>query len=193
MIAAPVAVLPHELGHFLTYWALGLPGATLHYSSASWSDSSTFHRFVLSGDISAAAELAPLWKGAAGLGMGLAATYAVVIAACLLCAKWRAHPAIVAIEFLSNVRIVAPVSVILLAAFGASVSSGCDEWLLSLLTGIPLGVLTSLGIISLVASWMWLARYLPLGRRWTAVMSMCAGMVMGLAVYQSLLGPLLLP
>ncbi len=147
VVAAPVAVLSHALGHFLTYWALGLPGATLHYSSASWSDSSTFHRFVLNGDIAAAAELVPLWKGAAGLGMGLAATYVVVIAACLLCAKWRAHPAIVAIGYLSNVRIVAPVSVILLAAFGASVSSGCDECLLSLLTGIPLSVLTSLGII----------------------------------------------
>ena len=60
MIAAPVAVLSHELGHFLTYWALDLAGATLHYSSASWSDSSTFHRFVLNGDIAAAAELAPL-------------------------------------------------------------------------------------------------------------------------------------
>ncbi len=73
VIAAPVAVLSHELGHFLTYWALGLPGATLHYSSASCSDSSTFHRFVLSGDIAAEAELAPLWKGAAGLGMGATA------------------------------------------------------------------------------------------------------------------------
>ncbi len=193
VVAAPVAVLSHELGHFLTFWALGLPGATLHYSSASWRDSDAFYRFVLSGDIAAAAELAPPWQAAAGLGMGLAATYAVVLAACLLCVKWRAHPAIVAIGYLSNIRIVAPVSIILLAAFGASVSSGCDECLLSLMTGVPLGVLTLLGIISLVASWWWLARYFPRGRRWTAVLSMCAGMLLGLVVYQSLLGPLLLP
>ncbi len=191
--AAPVAVLSHEMGHFLVFWALGLPEAKLHYSSAGWSESGAFIQFVMNGEFSAAAELAPLWGVAAGFGMGLVATYSVVIACCCLCAKWRAHPLLVALGYLSNLRIVAPVSVFLLDAFGASVRSGCDECVLSMLTSVPLGVLTLPGVIALIWSSMWLARYFPRDQRWTAIMSMVAGMGMGVAVYQVALGPLLLP
>ena len=64
-----------------------------------------------------------------------------------------------------------------------------------MLTGpsVPLGVMTLPGVIALVGSWVWLARYFPRDRRWTAVMSMVAGIAMGVAVYQGFLGPLLLP
>ena len=66
--------------------------------------------------------------------MGLVATYSVVIACCCLCAKWRAHPLLVAVGYLSNLRIVGPMSIVLLEAFGASVRSGCDECVVSMLT-----------------------------------------------------------
>ena len=100
----------------------------------------------------AAVALAPLWGVAAGFGMGLVATYSVVIACCCLCAQWRAHSLLVAVGYLSNLRIVGPMSIVLIEAFGASVRSGCDECVVSMLTSVPLGVLTLPGVIALVGS-----------------------------------------
>lgn len=191
--AAPLAVLPHELGHFLVYWALGLPEVALHFSSAGWSGSGAFIQLVVNGDIAAAAELAPLRGVAVGFGMGPIATYGVVIACCWLCATWRAHPLLVAVGLLANLRIVGPASVVLLLAVGARVRAGCDECLLASLTGVPLAVLVVPGFVSLVGSVWWLKRYFPRDRRWTAVMSMVAGMAVGIAAYQGVVGPLLLP
>ena len=91
-LSVPPAALLHELGHFLVFWSLGLPGAALHYGSAGFNRSGVFFNAVMKGDLAAAAEVAPVWGVATALAMGLVATYAVVFACCTLCAKWKATP-----------------------------------------------------------------------------------------------------
>lgn len=192
-VATPLTVLPHELGHYLTDVALGLQDVTLHYASVSWSGSGAFWDAVRQGDFGAADEIAPVVAMAVSAGMGPVATYLVVLACCVLCAKWRPHPLLVAIGYLSNIRAIGPGSVFLLELLGFGVSSGCDECRVSMLTGIPLGILVLPAVVSLVGAWIWLFRYFPRRHRRIAVASLVLGLPMGLAVYAFALGPLLLP
>ena len=192
-VSVPPAALLHELGHFLVFWALGLPGAALHYGSAGFSGSGGFFNAVMKGDLVAAAEFAPVWGVATALSMGLIATYAVVLACCALCAKWKAHPLLVAMGYLSNLRIFAALIAVALTLGGARVNAVCDECWLERITGIPLAVLALPGVISLVGAAIWLWRYFPRDHRWAAVGAMSLGIAMGLAFYASFLGPLLLP
>ena len=127
VVSAPPTVLLHELGHFLVFWGLGFPGAVLRYGSASFSGSDDFGRAVLEGDFAAAAEAAPVWGVTTMFAMGLVATYVVVLACCFLCAKWKAHPVLVAMGYLSNFRITAALGVLVFPIFGARIEAGCDE------------------------------------------------------------------
>lgn len=111
-VSAPPTILLHELGHFLVYRGMGFPGAALHYGSAGYRGSGAFFRAVMEGDLAAAAESASVWGVATALAMGLVATYVVVFACCYLCAKWKPHPLLVAMGYLSNVRIVAALLVL---------------------------------------------------------------------------------
>ena len=192
-LSVPPTVLLHELGHFSVFRALGLPGAALHYGSAGFSRSGDFFRAVLEGDFGGAAEIAPVWGVATALGMGLVATYLVVFACCYLSAKWKPHPLLVAVGYLSNVRIGAALPSVVLPLLGVANQGRCDECWLSALTGIPVAVWAFPGLVSLVGAGIWLWRYFPRDKRWLAVGSMCLGMAMGLAVYAGFVGPLLLP
>ena len=192
-LSVPPAALLHELGHFLVFWSLGLPGAALHYGSAGFNRSGVFFNAVMKGDLAAAAEVAPVWGVATALAMGLVATYAVVLACCTLCAKWKAHPLLVAVGYLSNLRIFAALIAVALTLGGARVNAVCDECWLERITGIPLAVLALPGVISLVGAAIWLWRYFPRDHRRVAVGAMSLGIAMGLAFYASFLGPLLLP
>ncbi len=147
----------------------------------------------MKGDLAAAAEVAPVWGVATALAMGLVATYAVVLACCTLCAKWKAHPLLVAMGYLSNLRIFAALIAVVLTLGGARVNAVCDECWLERITGIPLAVLALPGVISLVGAAIWLWRYFPRDHRRVAVGAMCLGIAMGLAFYAGFLGPLVLP
>ena len=193
VVSAPPTVLLHELGHFLVFWFLGLPGAALHYGSAGYTGSGRFFGGIREGDFAAAAEVAPVWGVAMALAMGLAATYVVVFACCYLCAKWKPHPLLVAMGYLSNSRIFAALLPLVLPLFGARVYAGCDECWLERLTGIPLVVLALPGIVSLVVAAWWLWRYFPRENRWVAVTAVVFGMGMGVAFWANFLGPLVLP
>ena len=177
VISAPPTVLVHELGHFLVYWGLGFPGAVLRYGSASAGDG---------------ASVAPVWQATA-LAMGLAATYVVVFACCTLCAKWKAHPVLVAMGYLSNVRITAALGVLVLPIFGVRIEAGCDECKLEGITGIPLAVWALPGVVSLVVASIFLWKYFPRRNRWVAVTALVLGMGMGVVLWAGFLGPLLLP
>ena len=134
-----------------------------------------------------------MWGVATALAMGLVATYAVVFACCTLCAKWKPHPLLVAMGYLSNLRIFAALIAVVLTLGGARVNAVCDECWLERITGIPLAVLALPGVISLVGAAIWLWRYFPRDHRRVAVGAMCLGIAMGLAFYAGFLGPLVLP
>ena len=59
LIAAPFAVLPHELGHYVVLLVLGVPGLALHYSTVTW-DLEEFWGAVQRADFGAAEAVAPI-------------------------------------------------------------------------------------------------------------------------------------
>ena len=193
VVSAPPTVLLHEFGHFLVFWGLGFPGAVLRYGSADYAASGNFGRAVLEGDLSAAAAAAPVWGVTTGLAMGLVATYVIVLACCFLCAKWKAHPVLVAMGYLSNFRITAALGVLVLPIFGVRIEAGCDECWLERITGIPLAVWALPGVVSLVGAGIFLWKYFPRRNRWVAVTAVVLGMGMGVVFWAGFLGPLVLP
>ena len=193
VLSMPPTVLLHELGHFLVFWGLGFPGAALHYGSAGYSGSGDFFRAVIEDDLAAAAEVAPVWGVATALAMGLVATYLVVFACCWLCAKWKAHPLLIAMGYLSNVRIGVALIALALPIFGVAARGRCDECWLERLTGIPLAVWALPGVVSLVGAGIFLWKYFPRENRWVAVTGVTLGMGMGVVFWAGFLGPLVLP
>lgn len=192
LLAAPFAILPHELGHYVVLLALGAPGLALHYSHVTW-DLQEFWGAIRRADFAAADEIAPLWGVAAADAAGPLATYALVAACCWGCARWRPHPGLVAVALLAQARIVAGARHMAREAFGVSRPTNYDELRVAILTGIPVEVFVTFGLAVLLVSGAWLARRFPAGRRLAAAVAMLGGMGAGLFLYARVYGPWLLP
>lgn len=192
LIAAPFAILPHELAHYLALLALGVPGLALHHAAVTW-DLREFWEAIQRADFDAAAAVAPIWGIALSDAMGPMATYGIVAGCCYGCARWRPHPALVAVALLSQLRIRAGARHLAGQALGNDRPANYDELRVAVLTGIPVEALVGLALLTLLVSGVWLARLLPAGRRLAAVAAMAAGMVVSLYLYLGVVGPWLLP
>ena len=191
--AGSLTILPHELGHYLVYLAMDAPNLALHYDRVSW-DSQEFWDAVGREDYAAAALFAPIWGVALGLAAGPLVTYAMVAACCYGCVRWRPYSALVAIGYLSPLRLVVALMHGVRVLLGQDASGASyDELAFAALTGIPVQVPVAFGIVVMAISGVWLARYLPRGRRTLAVVSMLAGAVAGAVLYLDYVGPWLLP
>ncbi len=190
--AGPLAILPHELGHYLVYLAMDVPDLALHYETVTW-DSQEFWDAVRREDFAAAAAVAPVWGVALASAGGPLVTYAMVAACCYGCARWHPYPVLVAIGYLSPLRILVALVHGVRVILGHDPVASYDEVRVAVLTGIPVQLLVALGIIVIAISGAWLARYLPRGRRTVAVVSMLAGAVVSTGLYLGYVGPWLLP
>ena len=192
VIAVPLGVLLHELGHFLVYWAFGFQGAALHYSSSSHTLERTFWQLVDSGRVSSAASLLPLWKVGIGTVGGLLATYLVTAACCILAARKSPHPLVIALGVFAPVRFLSGLPAIPVVLAGGRVT-GTDEAHLAALTGIPVLLPVLTGLMVLLFAWIWMVRRIPKDHRWLSLGSLLSGLALGIFVYFFLLGPRLLP
>ena len=78
VVAAPLSIVLHELGHFGAFVAFGLPDPVLRYASASWAGSGEWLTLFRAGDMAAAA-LAEPWKMAVAMAAGPAVSYLTAI------------------------------------------------------------------------------------------------------------------
>ena len=182
LVAAPLGILPHEIGHYLVLLALGVPDLALHFVGVTW-DLEEFWLAVWREDYATAATIAPLWGVALSDAAGPLVTYALVLACCYGCATWRPHAALVAVAYFAQARI----------NVATQAGANFDELRVAILTGIPVQVLVGPALLFLAVSGIWLLRYLPRGRRIVAAVSMAAGMVVSLVAYAGYVGPWLLP
>lgn len=191
--AGAFTTLPHELGHYLVYLAMDVPDLALHYETVTW-DSQEFWEAIRREDYAAAAAVAPIWGVALAIAGGPLVTYAMVAACCYGCARWRPYPVLVAVGYLCPLRILVALAHGVRVLLGQDTSAASyDELRVAALTGVPVQVVVGLGIIVIVISAAWLARYLPHGRRTVAVVSMLVGGVAGAVLYLGYMGPWLLP
>jgi hypothetical protein len=193
VIAVPLGVLLHELGHFLAYWAFGFQGVALHYDSSTHAVERTFWQLVFRGNINAAAALLPLWKVGLATTGGIAVTYLVTIACCIFAAWKSPHPLVIALGLFSPVRFLSGLPTVVAIIGGRRAGTGTDEAHLAALTGIPLLLLSFMGLLVLVFAWIWLLRRIPKTHRWVSLASLISGLALGIFLYFFLLGPRLLP
>ena len=193
VIAVPLAVLLHELGHFLTYLAFGFQGVALHFSSSTHTVERMFWYLVFHGDRAGAAALLPLWKAGLGTVAGILMTYLVTIGCCVFAARKSPHPLVIALGIFSPVRFLSGLQIIPVVFSGKPVMASTDEAHLAALTGIPVLVLIFAGLLVLVLAWIWLLRRIPKDHWWISLASLVFGLVLGIFVYFSLVGPRLLP
>lgn len=192
IVAVPLGVLLHELGHFLAYLAFGFEGVALHYTSATHALERTFWQQVYRGDVAAAASMIPLWKVGIATAAGIFVTCVVTFVCCVWARKSH-HPLAIALGIFAPVRFVAGVSTIPALLSGRSVRAGSDEAHLAALTGIPLIVLIFAGLVFLALAWIWLIRSIPKDHRFVSLGSLVAGLILGVVLYFSVIGRLLLP
>jgi len=193
VIAVPLGVLLHELGHFLAYWAFGFQGVALHYSSATHSVERTFWQLVYNGNVERAASLLPLWKVGMATTAGILFTCAVTFVCCVFAASKTPHPLVIALGIFAPVRFLSGLPTISVVLAGKPVRAGTDEAHLAALTGIPVLLLIFAGLLVLVLAWIWLLRRIPKDHRWISVGSLVSGLALGIFVYFWLIGPRLLP
>ena len=193
VVAVPLGVLLHELGHFLAYTAFGFQGVALHYASSTHSVERTLWQLVFSGKVEAAAALLPLWKVGLATTGGIVSTYLVTIACCIFAARKGPHPLVIALGVFAPVRFLSGLPAIVAIATGKRASTGTDEAHLAALTGIPLLLLNVMGLLVLVFAWIWLVRRIPKDHRWVSYGSLVSGLALGIFLYFFVLGPRLLP
>ena len=193
IIAIPLGVLLHELGHFLAYWTFGFQGVALHYSSSTHAVEQRFWQLVYSGNVERAASLLPLWKVGLATTAGILATYVVTIGCCVFAAKKSPHPLVIALGIFAPVRFLSGIPTIVAALSGQRVSAGTDEAHLAALSGIPVLLLNVTGLLVLVLAWIWLLRRIPKDHRWVSLVSLILGLAFGMFLYFGVLGPRLLP
>ena len=193
VIAVPLGVLLHELGHFLAYRAFGFQGVVLHFSSATHTVENTLWQQIYRGNLAAAASLIPLWKVGLATAAGILVTIVVTVVCCVFAARKDAHPLAIALGIFAPLRFLSGISTIPVALSGRPVRAGTDEAHLAVLTGIPLIVLVFAGLLFLVLAWIWMVRAIPKDHRWVSLGSLVAGLALGILLYFRVLGPWMLP
>ncbi len=193
VVAVPLGVLLHELGHFLAYWAFGFQGVALHYDSSTHTVERTLWQLIYRGDFEAAASLLPLWKVGLATTAGILVTYVVTLGCCVLAARKSPHPLVIALGIFAPVRFLSSLPTLVAILSRKRVSAGTDEAHLAVLTSIPLLLLNVAGLLILVLAWIWLVQRIPKDHKWVSFASLVVGLALGMFLYFGLLGPRLLP
>lgn len=118
--AFPIAVLTHELGHFLVYLLLGLPGVELHSASVSFAGSEAFWEHIRAGDRARAAQIAPVAGVAAAIGAGLTISFITVLACTVLAWRGRTHPFIAGLGLAASLRFLMALPALLVTVAAAA-------------------------------------------------------------------------
>lgn len=193
LVAVPLAVLLHEVGHALVYVAFGFPDVVLHYNSATYSTERTFWQLISRGNIAAAGSIIPVWKVGTATLAGILVTCGVALVCCLFAARKNPHPLVFALGVFAPVRFLSGIPVVTAWLTGRPVRAGTDEAHLAALTGIPIIVLVFAGLVFLVLVWIWMAGRIPKDHRWISFGGLVSGLALGIILYFWAIGPRLLP
>jgi hypothetical protein len=183
----PVAVLAHELGHFLSDLAFGFEGASLHYAYSGFAGEQEFWRLVRAGNLAAAADIASIRHVGISALNGLLVTYALIALGLRMAAR-RSFLVPLAIALGSAARL--PL-VLLLSALGRAEHT--DEAHVAQALGVPEALAFAASGLALLAAviggWHILSRH---GHK-RLIAPMFAGVVAGTVLWTGVIGPLVLP
>ena len=189
--AAPIAVLPHEAGHYLVYWLIGVPDLRFYPMAVGWTNI-PFRTAFAAGDFAGATAIAPIWGVALAHLAGPIVTYFVVAICCYGCARWRPYPLLVSVAYLSQYRIGGGARHSVGELLGTPIPDTVvfDELQFSYLTGVPVALPVGFGLAVLAVSGIWLLRFFPPGQKIIAIPAMVVGLVSGAVLYAGVIAPL---
>ena len=194
-LAFPIAVLLHELGHFLAFSAFGFPDTVLRSTSVRWSGAGEFRRLFLAGDLEAAAAIAEPWQVAVGVAAGPIASYLLVIACVLAIRRFGPGPfsVVLGIGLVTPMRWLALIPFLSARLRGQQVTWNPDEVIVATLAGLPQVLVILFGVLYLIGCWF-IVIAVPRGRRVRAIVPTFVGAaVVGGPLWVLWLGPWVLP
>ncbi len=194
-IAAPIGIQLHELGHFAVGVAYGFPDTVLRYASVSWTGSSEFRRLWRAGDVEAAAAIAEPWQVALSAAAGPIVSYLTAIGFVLWVRRYGPGPLslVLGSGFVAPLQGAAAIPVIAVDLFVGGFTGNQDEANFAAIMGIPASLAVLPGLICFLLSYWFLVTAFPRGQRLRAVMPPLLGVALGIALWGSVLGPLVLP
>ena len=189
-LAAPLGIVLHELGHYLTWRAFGFPDVVLHSASVSTRNGEIFWQFIRANDFAAAADVYPLAQVALGSAMGPLVSAVLTVMCCLI--AWRKpHPFVVSLGLFSPLQFTAGLIYLPVSFFLKLERANFDELNVARLMNIPVEIFILLGAFLLIGGVFWLLRCIPKGNRLFAVSAIVVGVIVGLGIYFRLLAPAL--
>lgn len=195
VVAAPLSIVLHELGHFGAYAAFGFPDPVLRYASASWADSGEWATLFRAGDMAAAAALAEPWKVAVGAAAGPVVSYLTAIVCVFAVRRTGPGP----LSLVLRLGLSAPgqglgaLMVLAINLFGGGFIGNQDEAWVASIAGISSSLTALPGVVCVVLAPWFLVTAIPRGLRVRVVVPVAGGMALGLFGWLGWLGPLLLP
>lgn len=195
ILAVPLVLMIHELGHLLTAIALGFHHVRLHYESVSYADQDLFWRLMQSGAKAQAAALTPFWKVAVLEIAGPLVSIATLLVACRYVRRsWIAA----AIGTVAIWHFVAPLLFVWvnfrLARHGVAPMQhmGMDEFDFWMVTGVSVRTTLFIELGLIMFGLVQIERAMQKGIRLAASGAMVCGMLIGVPLYYAI-GPHLLP
>ncbi len=188
--AAPLAVLPHEAGHYIVYWLIGVPDLRFYPMAVGWTNI-PFRTAIAAGDLAGAAAIAPIWGVASAHLAGPIVTYLVVAGCCYGCARWKPYPLFVSLAYLSQYRIEIGARHSVGELLGTPIPDSVvfDELQFSYLTDVPVALSVGFGLAVLAVSGIWLLRFFPPGQKIIAIPAMVVGLVSSAVLYAGVIAP----
>lgn len=190
-LAAPLGIVLHELGHYLTYRAFGFPDVVMHGASVSIGNGEIFWQFIRADDFAAAANVYPLRQVALAAAMGPLVSAVLTVMCCLIASR-KPHPFVVSLGLFSPLQFIGGLVYLPVSFFRKLERANFDELNVAQLMGIPVEIFILLGAFLLIGGAFWLLRCIPKGNRLFAVSAIIVGVIIGLGVYFTLLAPALL-
>ena len=194
-IAFPIAVLLHELGHFIGYTVFGFPDPVLHFGSAGWADEAHIE-LLKAGDLEAAAAIAKPWQEAVAGALGPIVSYLTLIACVLAVRRFGPGPLslVLGVGLVTPLRWLPAIPLLAVRLAGVQRTVRMDEAKLAERTGIPENPLLVLGVACLVLGYWFFVTAFPRGKRARVIVPTLLGAVaVGGPLWVLWLGPLLLP
>lgn len=181
VLAAPVAIVLHEIGHFVVAEAFGFPDVVLHYT------------FVSDGAEEAGF---PAWQRGVKAIAGPVVTLVLVLGSVAVMRKIGPHPLAVAPAFAAGVRAVILGGAYLLVRIlhpERAYDGNFDELNAARHLDLSPDFVMGVSVIAILGTWIYVARHIPAPIRWKALAAITLGTIVGIATWVSFVGPMLLP
>jgi hypothetical protein len=178
-VAAPAAIIFHELGHLFVGRALGVPEVVLHFASVSDS--------AVEGEVT-------LFRQGLQDAAGPLVTLLIVLGCCVWIAQAGPSPLPVAGAFAAGIRsVVIGLAYLLTRILNPGAEGNFDELNAAQNLGLPVEVIVAANVLLLLAAWVFVIRRIPTARRVRTLLAIGFGTVAGLFAYLGWVGPWLLP